>query len=244
MLRGMMGDTDFFAGLAAYRAAYGQGTATTEQFRDVMASVSGMNLDAFFQQWIYGEYFPQYRDTWYAVPAGDSTRVSLLIEQIQSATGLFRMPLDVRVTTDQGVFPFVVQNDQLAQAYSLSVAGTVQQVELDPEQWVLATVTEGTVDAPVLARLRPRLLPAYPNPFNPATTVRFELPAPQEITLRLYDLQGRLVCTLAAGNYGAGPHALPWDGTDDAGRRVASGTYVLRLEAGKTLSAGKLTLIK
>jgi len=244
MLRHVLGDADFFAALLAYREQYAYGSATTEQFRDVCEDVSGQDLDVFFQQWIYGEYFPQYRYSWYAAPAGDSTRVSLLVQQVQTAAGLFRMPLDVRVTTDEGVFPFAVQNGELARAYALNVAGMVQQVELDPEHWVLATVTQGTVDAPVLARLRPRLLPAYPNPFNPATTVRFELPAPQEIALRLYDLQGRLVRTLAAGSYGAGPHALPWDGTDDTGRRVASGTYVLRLEAGKTLAASKLTLLK
>jgi aminopeptidase N len=244
MLRHVLGDTDFFAVLQAYRGQYGYGSATTEQFRDVCEDVSGQELDTFFQQWIYGEYFPEYQYAWYAVPAGDSTRVSLLVEQVQSATGLFQMPLDVRVTTDEGVFTFAVENGEALQTYALNVAGAAQLVDLDPEHWVLRTVIQSTVDAPLLARLRPRLLPAYPNPFNPATTVRFELPAPQEITLRLYDLQGRLVRTLAGGRYGAGPHALPWDGMDDAGRRVASGTYVLRLGAGKTIAASKLTLLK
>ena len=70
MLRGVVGDTDFFAGLAEYRAQYGYGTATTEQLRDVMESVSGLDLDAFFQQWIYGEYFPVYRATWAPVSGG------------------------------------------------------------------------------------------------------------------------------------------------------------------------------
>jgi aminopeptidase N len=58
MLRGVLGDEDFFAGLAAYRAQYEHGSATTEQLRDALEGVSGRDLDAFMEQWVYGEYSP------------------------------------------------------------------------------------------------------------------------------------------------------------------------------------------
>lgn len=144
MLRHVVGDTDFFAGLAAYRAAYGMGTATTEQFRDVMANVSGKNLDAFFQQWIYGEYFPVYRPSWTESSPGT---IDLTIEQAQTNTGLFTMPIDVRVTTSGGTFDFTVDNSLATQDYQLSVTGDVQSVEIDPDHWILRQV-ETTVANP------------------------------------------------------------------------------------------------
>jgi len=58
MLRGVLGDTDFFAGLALYRSSHLYGSATTEQLQTALETVSGQDLTAFFQQWIYGEYFP------------------------------------------------------------------------------------------------------------------------------------------------------------------------------------------
>ena len=69
----------------------------------------------------------------------------------------------------------------------------------------------------------------YPNPFNPATTLAFDLPAPSDVRLAVYDLQGRLVKTVAAGRYEAGRHSAVWDGSDDAGNPVSSGVYFYRL---------------
>ena len=140
MLRHVVGDANFFAGLALYRANHGGGSAVTEDLRDVMETVSGQDLDAFFDQWIYGEYFPHYRFDW---SDGGGT-LDLTVEQIQTNTGLFTMPLDVRVTTDSGTFDFAVQNSQAIESYQLAVTGAVLEVELDPDRWILRRI-----DAPV-----------------------------------------------------------------------------------------------
>jgi flagellar hook assembly protein FlgD len=65
-----------------------------------------------------------------------------------------------------------------------------------------------------------------PNPFNPQTSIRFYLPAPGTVELSIYDVRGALVRRLARGEFDAGAHALAWNGTDDAGRPVASGVSV------------------
>jgi len=143
MLRGVMGDADFFAGLSDYRAQHGYGSATTEQFRDLMEAASGLELDAFFEQWIYGEYFPTYRYSWTAAPGG----VSVIVEQVQTLTGLFTMPIVLRVTTDLGVEDFTVQNSLDLETYELAVAGVVQSVQLDPDDWILKN-TETVYPAP------------------------------------------------------------------------------------------------
>jgi aminopeptidase N len=146
MLRGVLGDEDFFAGLAAYRALYEGGSATTEQLRDVLEGVSGRDLDTFMEQWVYGEYFPVYRMSWLANPGG----VQVQIEQVQTNTGLFAMPIQLRVTTDQGSTDFVVENALASESYQLAVAGTVERVELDPDRWILRQV-QTTVSNPSFA---------------------------------------------------------------------------------------------
>ncbi len=84
----------------------------------------------------------------------------------------------------------------------------------------------------------------YPNPFNPTTTIAFDLPARQSVTLVVYGLDGRRVRTALAAVLPAGRHTVLWDGRDHAGRTVASGTYLYRLEAGPWSASGKLELIK
>ena len=84
----------------------------------------------------------------------------------------------------------------------------------------------------------------FPNPFNPVTTVKFDLPREGNVKLRIYDQRGRAVATLVNGFMKAGRYGLKWDGRDDSGRRVASGIYVYRIEARGFMSTKKMTLLK
>jgi hypothetical protein len=70
----------------------------------------------------------------------------------------------------------------------------------------------------------------YPNPFNPSTQITYTLPQPSRVTLRVYDVAGRRVATLHDRAQPAGTHGATWDGRDQAGQSVASGTYLYRLE--------------
>jgi len=74
------------------------------------------------------------------------------------------------------------------------------------------------------------LLPNYPNPFNPRTSIRFELPYDKEVRLVVYDILGRHVRTLYESTASAGVHALIWDGVNDDQIPVAAGVYIYRLE--------------
>lgn len=84
----------------------------------------------------------------------------------------------------------------------------------------------------------------YPNPFNPQTSIRFQLPEAAAVTLRVYDVLGRQVKTLLAGEMGAGDHEAVWDGTDASGLRVPSGVYLYRLEAGNVVRIRQMTMMK
>ncbi|MCM2271461.1 MAG: T9SS type A sorting domain-containing protein [candidate division Zixibacteria bacterium] len=83
----------------------------------------------------------------------------------------------------------------------------------------------------------------YPNPFNPSTTFCFGLPTPQLVRLELYNILGQRIGTLANGAYEAGYHQIDWDGQLD-GQPVASGVYLVRLDAGPFHATRKMMVVK
>lgn len=84
----------------------------------------------------------------------------------------------------------------------------------------------------------------YPNPFNPETTISFALPGAGSITLRVYDILGREVAELVTDRLSAGRHTISWNGRDSAGREVASGTYLYRLEFAGSSIARTMVLLR
>jgi flagellar hook assembly protein FlgD len=91
----------------------------------------------------------------------------------------------------------------------------------------------------------PVLHPAYPNPFNPVTTISYELPTSTAVDLSVYDVAGKLVKRLVEGEVvGTGRHDVIWDGKNEAGRSVAAGVYLCRLEAGGHSTTQAIALVK
>lgn len=91
----------------------------------------------------------------------------------------------------------------------------------------------------------PRLAPNYPNPFNPATRIPFELAAAGNVDLTIHDLAGALVRRLVVGApFGTGRHEAVWDGRDGTGRPMAAGTYVCRIRTRQGADARTLVLLK
>jgi hypothetical protein len=84
----------------------------------------------------------------------------------------------------------------------------------------------------------------FPNPFNPSTSIVFELPRPMPARLEIYDVRGRRVRTLFSGPAQAGSTTVDWDGLDDAGNAVASGVYTYALVTEDGTSARRMTLVK
>lgn len=89
-----------------------------------------------------------------------------------------------------------------------------------------------------------RLYANRPNPFNPTTTIRFDLPREERVTLLVYDVTGRRVAVLAGGRFGPGAFERVWRGVDDSGRAVASGVYFARLTAGDFTAVRKMVLLR
>ena len=89
-----------------------------------------------------------------------------------------------------------------------------------------------------------QLMPAYPNPFNAVTTIRYQLPTASDVRMTVYDILGREVNVLLHEQKNAGTYALQWSGTNRFGQPVASGTYFVIMEALNFNQIQKVLLIK
>ncbi|MBP7204946.1 MAG: T9SS type A sorting domain-containing protein [Candidatus Cloacimonetes bacterium] len=92
--------------------------------------------------------------------------------------------------------------------------------------------------------LRFDLADNYPNPFNPSTTIGFNLPAASAARLDIFNLRGQRVCTLVDGELPAGTHSAVWNGQDSSGDPVSSGVYLYRLSNGTDVLTRKMMLMK
>ncbi|MCF8412170.1 MAG: T9SS type A sorting domain-containing protein, partial [Melioribacteraceae bacterium] len=84
----------------------------------------------------------------------------------------------------------------------------------------------------------------YPNPFNPTTSIRFTLPEAEFVSLKIYDMLGNEIRTVMNSDKSSGTHTAVWDGRDNGGSQVTSGTYIYRLTAGNNVEVRKMLLLK
>jgi hypothetical protein len=87
-------------------------------------------------------------------------------------------------------------------------------------------------------------LRTYPNPFNPETQLELSLPNRENVSVKVFDLQGRLIRTLFSGDLAAGTTVFKWKGRDDSGRRISSGVYYALVKAGEKSLTNRMVLIK
>ncbi len=178
------------------------------------------------------------------ITAGDTVRWvrTSLSHTVTNGTGtsdpnvgaLFDAPLNATTPTFQYVFTVAGDVPYFCRPHLLM--GMTGIVRVQPD---LSVGVGNDIAAP-----GPRLLAAYPNPFNPRTEIAFELEAAGAVALRVYALDGRHVRDLRLGDLPAGTHRAPWDGVDGQGRTVAAGIYVIRLDTAAGASSRTVTLVK
>lgn len=110
--------------------------------------------------------------------------------------------------------------------------------------WIIQIDTSATsVQEPIIPT-ESFLLRNYPNPFNPSTTIEYDLPEQADVSLIVYDIAGREVQTLVSATQSAASYDVSWNGSDQDGMQVAGGMYFARLQAGEQSSVVKLVYLK
>ncbi|NMB80737.1 MAG: T9SS type A sorting domain-containing protein [Ignavibacteria bacterium] len=89
-----------------------------------------------------------------------------------------------------------------------------------------------------------RLLNNYPNPFNPSTTITFEIPKSEFVSLQIFNINGELIKTILQESLNAGRYEKRWNGEDDFGNQVVSGVYFYRIKAGHFEKSSRMILLK
>ena len=240
MLRRVLGDGPFFAGMQLYGQRFKYGTATSRDFQHAMEDASGQPLDWYFDEWVFDKGLPTYNWTWQSAPAGPGRRtVAVTIRQNQTNAPYFRMPIEFKVQRGGGLADTTVTatNSALAlETLTFDVEGTVTNVLFDPRNSIYKRITQSTVDAP-----GPPIDPGPavamtvgPNPSSSwiGVSVRLAAAAAEPIEVTIYDAAGRAVRVLGPSRPGLAGARFEWDLRDGAGRRVAPGLYFAQARAG------------
>jgi aminopeptidase N len=246
MLRYVLGDSTFFSSLRSFADTYAHDVATTSDFQEVVETVSGQDLDWFFDEWVYGYGWPEYEYAWIAHEAAGSYEIDLVIDQVQESGAVFAMPLEVGVTTSAGDTVLAVWVDEDHEEFLLEVGQEPVSLRLDPDRWVLHKSTEvafAGLDGPG-HRLEGLALRAAPNPSRAGVSVRYNLPHRQAVRALVYDAAGREIAVVFEGVLGPGEGELHWDGLGPSGEMAASGIYFCRLVSPDGAATVRLVLFR
>ena len=143
-------------------------------------------------------------------------------------------------TKSSGSITFTV-TDVVKSGFTYDPNANVETIDFITGPPVTKTVAEGAEsETPTDFAL----LDNYPNPFNPTTEIRFQLPEDSHVVVRIFNTLGQEIRTLADSPYAAGFHSVRWDAADNNGNAVSSGIYLYQLKAGSFSQIKKMSLIR
>ena len=241
MLRGVMGDSTFFETLKSYGSndSLAYNSADTEDFKNVCEAVSNLDLDAFFDQWIYGAFYPKYAVSW---QLNNQDELVIDIEQQQSWQ-YFKMPIQIAIITPFDTLEYTIQNQSQFEQYNLgSVGSSIVELQLDPNNWILKEVEYLTLSDIIPKKEHLKFYPAYPNPFNPKTSILYYVPenfGEINSSVKIFDIRGSLVKQFPLNRSYPGLNTLSWDA-----KNQGSGIYFIQLKARDFFYEQKVQLIK
>lgn len=242
MLRVHVGDENFFAGLRSYLETYAYSSASTEDFRQIMESVSGKPLGTFFAQWVYGEGYPVLNLNYRPVE-GSPYAVQLDVSQVGSheSVPVFEFPLDIRIVASDRDTVFTVMVTEANQSFMLDPGFAWKYLLLDPHANLLfrlqslTSIDEPRVDLPSAFTLEP----GYPNPFNPEAIIPVKVDQAGLLIVDVVDVQGRVVQELLRAQVQPGRQNILWDAT-----ALRSAVYFIRARMGSDMQTVKMTVLR
>ena len=163
----------------------------------------------------------------------------VLLTVVQTTNGtapsFYTMPIDIRLTIAGRDTTVRIFNNAQQQTFTIFCPVKPTLVLLDPDGWILKFSSSG-IDRPPSTYV---LDQNYPNPFNSFTTISYQLPNREQVSLKVYDMVGRLVATLVDSKQFAGTYEVQWNPDN-----LASGTYVYILNSGSVQIQNKMVFLK
>ncbi|UCG50791.1 MAG: T9SS type A sorting domain-containing protein [Candidatus Latescibacterota bacterium] len=244
MLRYVIGDTAFFDVMRTYHQTYAFTTATTEDFKTVCETVSGIDLYDFFDEWVYQAGYPEYEYCWNYFTDGSVYHMNLYVDQVQMNAPVFTLPIEILVTTASGDSLLRLPIDSSSELYQLTFSDEPTSLVFDPLNHVLKTAVE--VPTGIASSGRPPGLTvlAYPNPNRGEFALFVFLPQGGDITLGVYDVAGRRVGRISRANLPVRWSSIELGGDTDGLRLNRSGVYFYRVKSGDHVATGRFTVIR
>ena len=245
MLRHKVGETMFFDILKSYASndSLSYNAASTSDFQKVCEDISGLDFEQFFQQWIYGEKYPKYELSWWHEGNGI---YNVKIDQVQSYN-FFSMPIDLKFSGSAGPLlvdtTIVIENNNSSQLYEFSGFNfLVENVMLDPENWILKEATYSVNEIDNILPDRVEVEKAFPNPFNSKVKLSFYI-NPQfgdtHVNVNIFDLRGKIVESLIDNEFIPGYHTTFWNANGKS-----SGVYFIQLATDNYIDSQKILFLK
>ena len=245
MLRHKVGETMFFDILKSYASndSLSYNAASTSDFQKVCEDISGLDFEQFFQQWIYGEKYPKYELSWWHEGNGI---YNVKIDQVQSYN-FFSMPIDLKFSGSAGPLlvdtTIVIENNNFSQLYEFSGFNfLVENVMLDPENWILKEATYSVNEIDNILPDRVEVEKAFPNPFNSKVKLSFYI-NPQygdtHVNVNIFDLRGKIVESLIDNEFIPGYHTTFWNANGKS-----SGVYFIQLATDNYIDSQKILFLK
>ena len=245
MLRHKVGETMFFDILKSYASndSLSYNAASTSDFQKVCEDISGLDFEQFFQQWIYGERYPKYELSWWHEGNGI---YNVKIDQVQS-NDIFSMPIDLKFSGSAGPMlvdtTIVIENNNSSQLYEFSGFNfLVENVMLDPENWILKEATYSVNEIDNILPDRVEVEKAFPNPFNSKVKLSFYI-NPQfgdtHVNVNIFDSRGKIVESLIDNEFMPGYHTTFWNANGKS-----SGVYFIQLATDNYIDSQKILFLK
>ena len=247
MLRYVLGDTLFFQAYHNYgtdTTNFKYKSATSADFNSMWNQYTGQNLDWFFNEWIFQPAHPVYANTYnFTNVGGNQWRVKFFAIQTQTNTPFHKMPITLQISFTAGSDTVIkVMNDVNNQGYIYNFYRQPTGITFDPNNDIVlkqASLTLGIGGNENTLPDKFELYQNFPNPFNPVTVIRYDIPNNAFVILKIYDITGKLVKTLVNEIKVAGRYEETFNGVN-----LASGIYFYKIEAGNFTDEKKLVLIK
>jgi len=243
-LRYVLGDSVFFNIMNAYSTdtSFMFKNVVTEDFINKVNQIGGQDMQWFFDEWVYAPNHPVYANTYHIeYPGGGSWQVDLTIEQVQTNTVFFTMPVEVKISFTDGSDTIVkIMNDANPQLFQWNFLKQPSSLTFDPNRNILlkqATTIVGLGNDKHHSGYR--LDQNEPNPFTDLTTIQYNIPKDSHVKISIIDIHGKELLVPVDKKHDPGKYKL-----EMTNEFLSPGIYIYKLESGKYTESRKLIIAK